>query len=109
MEIPVSAANFEIMREAMRQAVSWGTAKDGAVRNVAVAGKTGTAEFGQRFADGSHLTHAWFSGFAPADDPEIAITVFLERGIGAINAAPVAARIMDYYFNRPLRAEAGQP
>jgi cell division protein FtsI/penicillin-binding protein 2 len=88
------------MREAMEQAVSWGTAKEGGVRGVRVAGKTGTAEFGPRFADGSHETHAWYSGFAPAGDPQIAVTVFLERGVGAINAAPVASKIMDYYFNR---------
>jgi penicillin-binding protein 2 len=107
-QIPISEGNFAIIREAMRQAVSWGTAKNGAVRGVQVAGKTGTAEFGPRFADGSYATHAWFSGFAPANDPQIAITVFLERGVGAIDAAPVAAKIMDYYFHRnDSRADAG--
>jgi cell division protein FtsI/penicillin-binding protein 2 len=99
-QIAISEANFAIVRDAMRQAVSWGTAKDGAVRGVAVAGKTGTAEFGVRFANGEYETHAWFSGFAPADAPEIAITVFLERGVGALDAAPLASRIMDYYFHR---------
>jgi penicillin-binding protein 2 len=107
-QIPISQENFAIMRDAMRQAVSWGTAKDGAVRGISVAGKTGTAEFGQRFANGEYETHAWFSGFAPAENPEIAITVFLERGVGAINAAPLASRIMDYYFHRnDNRADAG--
>lgn len=105
-QVPVSAENFAILREAMRQAVSWGSANQGAVRDVKVAGKTGTAEFGPRFADGSYETHAWFSGFAPADNPEIAVTVFLERGVGATNAAPLAAKILDYYFHRPLRAAA---
>jgi penicillin-binding protein 2 len=107
-QIPVSPENFAIMREAMSQAVSWGTAKDGGVRGVQVAGKTGTAEFGPRFADGTYETHAWFSGFAPADDPQIAITVFLERGVGATHAAPLAAQIMDYYFHRSENlADAG--
>jgi penicillin-binding protein 2 len=107
--IPISPENFAIVRDAMAQAVSWGTARNSAVRGVSVAGKTGTAEFGQRFADGSYLTHAWYSGFAPAENPEIAVTVFLERGIGSENAAPLAAKIMDYYFNRPApaRADAG--
>jgi penicillin-binding protein 2 len=103
--IPIDQNNFEIIREAMRQAVSWGTAKDGAVRGVEVAGKTGTAEFGQRFADGNYETHAWYAGFAPANDPEIAITVFLERGVGAINAAPLASKILDYYFHRKAPAQ----
>ncbi len=110
-QIPVSADNFAIMREAMTQAVSWGSANQGAVPGLKVAGKTGTAEFGPRFADGTYETHAWFSGFAPADDPQIAVTVFLERGVGAIDAAPLASKILDYYFHRPqpLRADSGAP
>lgn len=99
--VPVSAENFAILRDAMTQAVSWGSANAGAVPGLKVAGKTGTAEFGPRFADGSYETHAWFTGFAPADDPQIAVTVFLERGVGAINAAPLAAKILDYYFHSP--------
>jgi penicillin-binding protein 2 len=104
-QIPIDAENFAIMREAMRQAVSWGTAKDGGVRGVEVAGKTGTAEFGQRFADGTYETHAWYTGFAPAAAPQVAITVFLERGVGAINAAPLASKILDYYFHRQAPAQ----
>ena len=104
-QIPIDQRNFDIMHEAMRQAVSWGTAKDGGIRGVEVAGKTGTAEFGERFADGSYKTHAWFAGFAPADNPQIAITVFLEHGVGAINAAPLASKILDYYFHRPAPAQ----
>lgn len=104
--IPISAENFAIIREAMRQAVTWGTAKDGAVRGVSVAGKTGTAEFGQRFADGNYETHAWYSGFAPAENPQVAVTVFLERGVGATHAAPLASKILDYYFHRTPPAQA---
>jgi cell division protein FtsI/penicillin-binding protein 2 len=84
----------------MRQAVSWGTAKNASVSGVQVAGKTGTAEFGEPLADNQHETHAWFSGFAPFQDPQVAIVVFLEKGNGAINAAPTASRILDYYFHR---------
>jgi penicillin-binding protein 2 len=98
--VGVSDENLAIMREAMRQAVVWGTAKDGGTSVVQVAGKTGTAEFGQRFADGNYETHAWYSGFAPFDDPQIAVTVFLERGVGAINAGPLASQIFQYYFER---------
>ncbi len=105
-QIPVSAENFAIVREAMSQAVSWGSAKAGAVAGIQVAGKTGTAEFGPRFANGQYETHAWYSGFAPAEAPEIAVTVFLERGVGAIDAAPLASKIMDYYFHRPLRVDS---
>jgi len=103
-QLPVDASNLEIFREAMRQAVSWGTAKDASVSGVQVAGKTGTAEFGQPLADGTHETHAWFSGFAPFQDPQVSIVVFLEKGNGARNAAPTAARILDYYFHRKTLA-----
>ena len=98
--VGVSPANLAILRDAMTQAVSWGSANLGAVAGLKVAGKTGTAEYGERFADGSYKTHAWFSGFAPADDPQIAVTVFLEDGVGATNAAPLASKILDYYFHR---------
>lgn len=107
--LPVDPANLAVVREAMRQAVVWGTAKTGAVANVAVAGKTGTAEFGERFADGSYLTHGWYTGFAPYEAPEISIAVFLERGGGAVDAGPVAAKILDYYFNRDNFAEQRKP
>jgi len=108
-QVPVSAENFAILRDAMTQAVNWGSAKAGAVAGLQVGGKTGTAEFGPRFPDGSYETHAWFSGFAPADNPQIAITVFLERGVGAIDAAPLASKILDYYFHRPQPQRAGAP
>jgi len=98
--IPVSAENFAIMRDAMRQAVAWGSANPAHLDDLAIGGKTGTAEFGERHPDGSYDTHGWFSGFAPADNPQVAITVFLEHGIGATNAAPLAAQILHYYFTR---------
>ena len=102
--LPVDPSHLSVFREAMRQAVSWGTAKDASVNGVQVAGKTGTAEFGQPLPGNKYETHAWFSGFAPADDPQIAVVVFLEKGNGARNAAPTAARILDYYFHRQVYA-----
>ncbi|MEK7247250.1 MAG: penicillin-binding transpeptidase domain-containing protein, partial [Chloroflexota bacterium] len=77
-ELPVSAANLEIMRAAMRQSVTTGVARNAAAASVEVAGKTGTAEFGERHDDGKYDTHGWFIGFAPYDDPEIAVMVFVE-------------------------------
>jgi penicillin-binding protein 2 len=103
-QLPIDPSNLSVFREGMRQAVSWGTAKNASVSGVQVAGKTGTAEFGEPLADGTHETHAWFSGFAPFQDPQVAVVVFLEKGNGAINAAPTAARILDYYFHRKVLA-----
>jgi penicillin-binding protein 2 len=102
----ISKDNLSIMREAMRQAAVYGPAKTGASSAVTIAAKTGTAEFGQQLADGRYVTsHAWYTGYAPIDDPEIAVVVFLEKGIGATNAGPVAKQIFDYYFGRQRLAE----
>ncbi|MBU2051643.1 hypothetical protein KKH13_00370 [Patescibacteria group bacterium] len=63
---------------------------------VSVAGKTGTAEFG-----GDDKTHAWFTGFAPVDSPNIVVTVLLEgAGEGSYEAAPVAKDLLAYWFSR---------
>jgi penicillin-binding protein 2 len=103
----VDPRNLNVLREGMRRAVADGTAKTAAARSVQVAGKTGTAEFGPRRADGSYQEHGWFTGYAPASNPEIAVAVFLEQGNGAGTAAPVAARIFEYYYSRDL-AQAGR-
>jgi len=98
--LSVSDENLATFREGMRQAVSWGTANSASVPGVSVAGKTGTAEFGPDLGGGTYESHAWFTGFAPAEDPEVAVVVFLEQGNGAKNAAPLGGRILNYLFHR---------
>ena len=59
------------------------------------AGKTGSAQY-----DSSDNVHSWFVGFAPYDDPEVAICVILEGGYtGVRNASYVAKEVLDAYFN----------
>lgn len=67
---------------------------------VLVAGKTGTAEFGQEDKDGgARDTHAWFTAYAPADAPEIAVAVVIEAGgEGATFAVPVADATIRAYL-----------
>ena len=103
--VPVDLGYLEIVREAMRQSVTWGVAKTAAVAGIQVAGKTGTAEFGPERPDGSHETHGWFVGFAPYENPEVAVVVFVQRGSGGQDAAPAAAKILDYYFYGPQLAQ----
>lgn len=69
------------------------------VHNMRSAGKTGTSEYyDSRY--GKILTHAWYSGFAPYDQGEIVVTVFLESGGGGSDdAAPLARKVMDFYLN----------
>jgi penicillin-binding protein 2 len=104
--VPVDDANLEIVRMGMRQSVTEGVAKNAAVKNLEVAGKTGTAEFGPQRGDGTYETHGWFVGFAPYEDPEIAVVVFVEHGGGGDDASPAAAKIFDFYFNSPGFATA---
>ena len=66
----------------------FGVGRWAAPHGLAVAGKTGTAAA----AEGP-WTHAWFAGYAPADRPEIVLVVFLERGRGGGDAAPLARQI----------------
>ena len=68
---------------------------------VRVAGKTGTAEFGPASAGQAAKTHAWFTAFAPADKPNIVVTVLLEGGgEGSAEAAPVAKDLLTYWFDQ---------
>ena len=79
----------------MRAVVTEGTANSLSGRDYEAAGKTGSAEF-----DNNKSSHAWFTGFAPADDPEICVTVLIEgKGMGSSYAVPVAGQIFDSYFD----------
>lgn len=109
--LSVSDANLAIMREALRQSADYGVARTGSSTLVSVGGKTGTAEYGPPRPDGRiEKTHAWYVGFAPFDDPQIAVVVFVEQGIGSTRAAPVASQIVDFYFGQQrLAEERGAP
>lgn len=67
-------------------------------RKLVVAGKTGTAETGT-----AEKPYAWFTAYAPADDPQIAVTVLLENiGEGSSYAAPRARQILEAFFGLPI-------
>lgn len=70
-----------------------------------VACKTGTAEFGPANDKGIRQTHAWLTAFAPAEKPEIVVTVLLESGgEGSRDAAPIAKQIIKKYFGQDLKS-----
>jgi penicillin-binding protein 2 len=88
-----------------------GTAHDQWTPGLEIAGKTGTAEVSrrrerrrdQRTTEERYRErdHAWFAGFAPADDPEIVVVVLVEHGgYGGRYAAPIAFEIFREYFKR---------
>ncbi len=92
----LSAKNMEIVRAGMRQTVTDGSARSLSSVPVAVAGKTGTAQWST-----TKPTHAWFTGFAPYDKPEVAITILVEAGgEGSSVAVPIANEVLTWYFNR---------
>ena len=85
----------QILTDLMIQVVEVGTASKLNGLSYSVAGKTGSAEY-----DSSKtFSHSWFTGFAPAENPEIAVTIIMEEaGTGSSYAVPVAKRIFDAYF-----------
>lgn len=112
-ELPISSKNLDIVREGMWMAVNSdvGTARAWALPDVEVAGKTGTSEFfdpelGRDWA-GNLPTHAWFTSFAPYQNPEIVVTVFVYNGgEGSEVAAPIAQKILRAYFDIKARDKA---
>lgn len=67
---------------------------------IEIAGKTGTAEVGIKKDDGTYQdSHAWFTCYAPYDEPEVVVTVFLkEGGEGSSYAVPIADKVLRAYF-----------
>jgi peptidoglycan glycosyltransferase len=84
------------LTEAMKAVVNEGTGTAAALSGIDVAGKTGTAEVPGRVACEGLPNQAWFVGFAPADDPKIAVAATVEctDGQGGTVAAPIAAGVM---------------
>jgi penicillin-binding protein 2 len=89
-----------------------GTGRRGRLPNVVVAGKTGTTqtvslERYQGFTASNRpyklKDHAWFTSYAPAEDPEVVVTVLLEHtGGGGANSAPLAAKVLAAYFDKSI-------
>ncbi len=91
----IDPANIKIVREGMRETITGGSAQSLKYLPVAVAGKTGTAQWST-----TKGPHAWFVGFAPYDEPQIAIMVLVEEGVeGSTIAAPIARDILAWYFD----------
>jgi penicillin-binding protein 2 len=91
----IDASIANIMRQAMRETVLTGSGRALSDLSIAVAGKTGTAQS----ASGLENTHAWFTSFAPYDNPQIALTILLEKaGGGDKFAVPIAKDVYGWYF-----------
>jgi len=88
--------------EGMEMGFSGQLLRDYRIPGLRIAGKTGTAEYGQATNPQGELpTHGWFTGFAPVEDPKVVVTVFVERGSSSRDAAPIAMRILRHIFGFP--------
>jgi penicillin-binding protein 2 len=86
--------NIQIVREGMRQTVTDGSAHSLTSLSVTSAGKTGTAQWSSQ-----KPPHAWFTGWAPYDNPQVTITVLVDQGEeGSAAATPVAREFLQWYF-----------
>ena len=91
----MSAEEAAVLGGLMSEVVRMGTATRLQDERYSAAGKTGSAEYGTVKGD----SHAWFTGYAPADDPRIAVTIIIEgAGSGGDYAVPIAKRIFDKFF-----------
>jgi len=108
----VSQKTFEIIQEALKGAINepHGTGSACLLKEVKVAGKTGTAQvvaMPEDFKRGEmnriplkFRDHAWFVAYAPVEDPKISVVVLVEHGgFGASAAAPIAKKVIEQYLN----------
>ena len=110
------ADNWDKMHQAMK-AVVHGRGTAGNLRKdlegYEIAGKTGTAQvkgikqgarYNEKELDERHWDHAWFMGFAPADNPQVAVAVLVENGKHGNSAAgPIAKAVFDYVIHQMKR------
>ena len=106
---PLDSSHAHALRDMMVYAVESGTGVGAQIEGVRVGGKTGTAE-----NDSGQGPHAWFAGFAPAEDPRVVVVVFIENGgddgrdaTGGSTAAPLAASIFEAALSSHAASEGG--
>ncbi len=98
-DISLRRETFSVVRKGMREAVLKGSARSLQTLSRAAAGKTGTAQ-----GRAGKPPHAWFTGFAPFENPEIIITVLVEEGgEGSAFAVPVAKEFLEWYFREYIK------
>ncbi len=93
-ELGVSKEIIKIMRAGLREVASSGTGKRASTFGVQVSGKTGTAQNTQG------EDHAWFVGYAPADNPRYAVVAIAEAGkAGSAVTGPMVGKLLNYLVN----------
>ena len=97
-EIGIKQKWFAEVKEGMHRVMQYGTGRWYPIEGISQAGKTGTAQ------NPHGKDHAIFIGFAPVEDPQIAVAVVVENaGFGATWAAPIASMMMEQYLNGEMK------
>ena len=97
-DLNIAKKHFETVKDGMHRVMVYGTGRHYAIDSLNMAGKTGTAQ------NPHGRDHAIFIGFAPVDDPQIAVAVVVENaGFGATWAAPVASMMMEQYLTGDMK------
>ncbi|EKE15600.1 MAG: hypothetical protein ACD_11C00120G0001 [uncultured bacterium] len=95
----VSQEILQISREGMRKTITDGTAQQLKDLPVEVAGKTGTAQFGNE-----NKTHSWFVSYAPYNNPEIVMAILMEgKSEEHASSVPITKEVYDWYFSRDTK------
>ena len=96
--IDIQKKHFDEVKAGMHRVMVYGTGRHHAIDSLHMAGKTGTAQ------NPHGRDHAIFIGFAPVEDPKIAVAVVVENaGFGATWAAPIASMMMEQYLNGEMK------
>jgi len=99
-EVSIDEQHFAPIIDGMEKVVSAGTARSALIPEIAICGKTGTAE------NPHGEDHSIFFAFAPKDDPKIAIAVYVEHGrFGGTIAAPIASLLIEQYLNEERKID----
>ncbi|MBO94428.1 MAG: hypothetical protein CMI32_05960 [Opitutales bacterium] len=107
--IGLSPEEYEAIKDGMAKSAAVGTARRCKVPGVKIAGKTGTGEWRN---NNMTLNLAWFTGFAPLQNPEVAVAILVEGVVpqdniqGGLTAAPVAQKVLHQYFDKKKLAKS---
>jgi penicillin-binding protein 2 len=104
--VTINPENTKLIKEALLGVVfdKDGTGRLARSDSVNISGKTGTTQvvggiFNSKDSPEKYRDHAWFVAYAPEDDPQIAVSVFIEHGgHGSTGAAPIAKRVIETFF-----------
>ena len=97
-QLDIDKEHFDVVKEGMHRVMVWGTGRHFAIDSLHMAGKTGTVQ------NVHGRDHAIFIGFAPWEDPQIAVAVVVENaGFGATWACPIASMVIEQYLTGEVK------